>query len=89
MVKDFPPTTYQTSDTSLAVYLYTEGFQIADIDYSSERAVIIFLNNNSAIRDCERLYHIGKTSVDASTYSRNFKRLSRIIRNKIPWAEGI
>ena len=80
---------YQTTDTSLAVYLYTEGFRIIDIDYSQDRAIILFKNDNAKIRDYERLYYISKAPVDASTYSRTHKRLSKIIRLKLTWTEGI
>ena len=80
---------YSTTDTSLAAYLYTEGFKIVDIDYSQERARILFENGSNKIHDFERLYYIGKGSVDASTYSRNHKRLSKVLRNRYPWVEGV
>ena len=80
---------FTTTDTSLAAYLYTEGFKITDIDYTEVRAVIYFQNDNPKIKDFERLYYIGKTAVDAATYSRNHKRLSTLIRKRIPWQEGV
>lgn len=80
---------YSTTDTSLAAFLYTEGFRIIDIDYSNDRAQIIFENGDQKIHDMERLYYIGKAEVEPSLYSRNYKRLSRVLRNRIPWVEGV
>lgn len=79
----------KTQDTSLAAYLYTQGFKILDIDYSSDRATILFANNDKTIEEHKRLYYIGKASVDPSDYSRTLKRLNKIIRNRIPWVEGV
>ncbi len=80
---------YTTTDTSLAAYLYTEGFSIIDIDYSDGRAVIYFRNDNPKIKDFERLFYTGKSAVDAAAYSRIHKRLSKILRLQIVWYEGV
>jgi len=79
---------FTTTDTSLAVYLYTEGFPITGIDYTEARAVILF-GTDSRIYESERLYYTGKTAVDASTYSRIHKRLSTLIRKRTVWCEGV
>ena len=74
---------YPVSDTSLAAYLYTEGFVIVDIDYTDpERAEFIFkVNGSSSLDEYERhrrLYELGKATVNPSVYSRSYKKLTRI-----------
>jgi len=86
---DIRPAFYKTTDTSLAAYLFAEGFTISGIDYTDDRALILFQNDNPKIKDYERLFYTGKSAVDAATYSRIHKRLSYILRNQIPWAEGV
>ena len=83
------PTCFPTTDTSLAAYLYTEGFKIVDIDYTEARAVIHFQNDNPRIKDFERLFYTGKSAVDAAAYSRIHKQLSKILRFQTPWYEGV
>ena len=80
---------YRTSDTSLAAYLFTEGFPIVDIDYSNPRAEFVFKNNSPQINEAVRLYSIGKTQVDASTYARLHRKLTKIVVNQTPWTEGV
>jgi len=80
---------YHTSDTSLAAYLYTEGFSIIDIDYSNPRAEFIFKNDSPQIKEAVRLYTIGKTQVDAATYARIHRKLTKIILRQTPWIEGV
>lgn len=80
---------YATTDTSLAAYLYCEGFKIVDIDYSSNRASIIFEEDNAQIREHERLYYTDKATITPATYARISKRLSTIIRRQLFWQEGI
>ena len=80
---------YRTSDTSLAAYLFTEGYQIIDIDYSNPRAEFVFKNNSPNLTESVRLYSIGKTSVDAATYARLHRKLTKIVVNQTPWTEGV
>lgn len=80
---------YRTSDTSLAAYLYTDGFQIIDIDYTNPRAEFLFKNDNPALSNAVRLYTIGKANVNASTYARLLKKLTKIVVRQSPWVEGI
>ena len=80
---------YNTSDTSLAVYLYCQGFEIFDIDYSNPRANIIFKEDSKALREHERLYYTDKALISPTTYARIHKRLNTIIRRQQPWTEGV
>ena len=86
---DNQPYYFKTTDTSLAAYLYTEGYSIKDVEYSGPRATIIFEDSNPDILGHERLYYTGKSAVDAATYSRIHKRLSKIFRLQLPWTEGV
>lgn len=80
---------FRTSDTSLATYLFSEGFQIVDIDYSNPRAEFVFKDNSPQIIESVRLYSIGKTQVDASTYARLHRKLTKIVVNRTSWTEGV
>jgi hypothetical protein len=80
---------YRTSDTSLATYLFSEGFQIIDIDYSNQRAEFVFKDNSPPLNEAVRLYSIGKTQVDAATYARLHRKLTKIVVNQTPWTEGV
>jgi hypothetical protein len=81
--------TYKTSDTPLATYLYAEGFQIIDIDYTNPRAEFVFKNNDPLLINAVHLYTIGKGDIDAATYARLLKKLTRFVVGRIPWTEGI
>jgi len=80
---------YKTSDTSLAAYLFTDGFQIIDIDYSNPRAEFVFKNNSPSLAEAVRLYSIGKTQVDAATYARLHRKLTKLVVSQTPWTEGV
>ncbi len=84
-----PQDTYRTSDTPLATYLYAEGFQIIDIDYSNPRAEFVFKNDNATLQESVRLYNIGKADVDAATFARLLRKLTKLVVTRTPWTEGV
>ena len=86
---NFSRDSFRTSDTSLATYLFSEGYQIIDIDYSNPRAEFVFKDDSQQLNESVRLYSIGKTQVDASTYSRLHRKLTKIVVNQTPWTEGV
>jgi len=77
---------YQTSDTSLATYLITEGFILIDIDYSQPRYVYSFNGTLEKLKEYEHKYIAGKAKVDPSIYSRVNRKLMRAIKNQIQWS---
>ena len=76
---------YQTSDTSLATYLITEGFTLVDIDYSQPRYVFLFEDNYDKLVEHEHKYITSKAKVDPATYSRVNRKLMRAIKNQLQW----
>jgi len=77
---------YQTSDTSLATYLITEGFFPIEIDYSQPRFVFIFEDKKSKLQQYEHNYIAGKARVDPATYTRVNRKLIRTLKNQLQWA---
>jgi len=71
--------TYKTSDTQIAAYLQTEGFELIDIEHG-ERSVFSFSNEDSKLQEHIRLYHAGKARVEPSLYMRNYRSLARKAR---------
>ena len=70
---------YSTSDTQLAAYLQTEGFELIDV-ITAQRSVFYFKNDNSKLQEYIRLYHAGKARVEPSLYMRNYRQLVRKAR---------
>ena len=80
---------YRTSDTPLAAYLYSEGFKIIDIDYTNPtRAEFLFANNNPKILECVRLFNLGIADVNASTYARLLRLLTKTVTRQTPWIDN-
>jgi len=44
---------YQTTDTALAAYLKSSGYEVVDIDASNQRAIYIFENCNGLRKHVE------------------------------------
>ncbi len=77
---------YTTSDSSLATYLLTEGFELLDIDYSNPRYVYVFNGNIDTLKEYEHKYITSKAKVDPSVYSRVNRKLMRAIKNRLQWS---
>jgi len=80
--------TSPTSDTPLAAYLQTEGFEIIEIEHleiaNRKKSVFHFTNDSSKLQEHIRLYHAGKARVEPSLYLRNYHTLIRKIREGLP-----
>lgn len=74
---------YSTSDTQLAAFLQTDGFELLDIQHG-QRSVFIFTNDNDKLQESIRLYHAGKARVEPSLYMRNYRSLVRKVREGLP-----
>lgn len=80
---------FKTSDTPLAAYLYSEGFKIIDIDYSNPtRAEFLFANNNPQILEHVRLFNLGVADVNAATYARLLRKLTKCVTRQLPWDDN-
>ena len=76
---------YQTSNTSLACYLITLGFNLNDIDYSQPRFIFTFKESHAQGQEYEHIYIAGKATVDPATYSRVNRKLMRTMKNLSQW----
>jgi hypothetical protein len=77
---------YPTSDTPLACYLITSGFNLEAIDYSGPRYQFIF-KRSPEIQGHANLYISGKALTDPADFARVNKKLLRIISRRIQWDE--
>lgn len=81
---------YSTSDTPLAAYLISQGYQLTKIDYSHPRYEFIFDNGNLDIEQIKELafsYLTGKARVDPTIYTRILRKLNRTVRDKGVWQQ--
>ena len=74
---------YSTSDTQLAAYIQTEGFELLEI-LPGQRAQFVFLNDSVKLQEQVRLFLAGKAKVEPSLYMRNYRTLARKAREGLP-----
>lgn len=76
---------FRTSDTPLAAYLLSEGFNLLDIDYSNtKRFVFVFANDSKKLADFTRQYHLAKARGNIVSFFSAYKHLLFKIRNGLP-----
>lgn len=73
-----------TTDTALASYLVTEGYQIISIDYSQPRFEYTF---DRPITELAAKYISGNALTDPSDFIRVNKKLLRVIAKRLQWEE--
>jgi len=76
--------TKTTTDTALASYLITEGYQIVNIDYSQLRYEYTF---DRPISEHSSKYISGNALTDPSDFSRVNKKLIRVISKRVQWED--
>ena len=77
---------YLTSDTALASYFIIVGFTLHSIDYSQPRYEFSFPMSDE-IKEHASKYLIGQALIDPSTFNRVNRKLLRLLRQQIQWAE--
>ena len=77
---------FRTSDTALASYLITEGFNLQSINYSQPRYEFVFLKSFE-IQEYASKYLIGNALTDPVVFNKINKKLLRILRHQIQWEE--
>lgn len=70
-----PPSQFSTSDTPLAAYLLSQGFNLTDVNYSEPRVAFIFDNSNGRLQEHVRLFLSGKALVEPARYLSNYRML--------------
>lgn len=78
---------YKTTDTALAAYLITLNHIPQDIDYDKPRFEFTFNQNGESINQLATQYITGNARVDPATYNRVYRKLLRIIRNRLQWSD--
>lgn len=77
---------FRTSDTPLAAYLISEGFEPLDIDYSNpKRADIIFPNDSSSMITFIREYQLSKAVGNITSFYNAHRYLIHLIHARLPW----
>ena len=67
---------YQTSDTALAAYLISQGYEYLELDVSNPRsAVFFFENNSSAFQESLKQFQLGEASGNILAFFRAYKKL--------------
>jgi len=79
---------YNTTDSSLATYIITQGYPLLEIDYSNQRFIYIFDGDPTKLKLCEHAYIAGNAQVDPSIYSRVYHKLMRAVKNRIQWGRA-
>lgn len=81
---------FRTSDTPLAAYLLSEGFEPQDIDYSNpQRADIIFPIDSSSMATYVREYQLGKAIGNIVAFYNAHRYLIHLITNTLPWISKV
>jgi len=70
---------FSTKDTSLAAYLYTEGFELLDVIIEGFPSVFIF-ENNSRLLQCVHDFQIGRAMTNASLYHEAYRKCLRMTK---------
>ena len=70
---------FSTKDTSLAAYLYTEGFELLDVNIDGFPSVFIF-ENNGRLLQCVHDFQIGKAITNASLYHEAYRKCLRMTK---------
>ncbi len=75
---------YRTSDTALASYLITQGFNLRAIDYSLPRFEYGFPMSGE-IQEQATKYIAGQALTEPNTFNRVNRKLLRIISKQLQW----
>lgn len=75
--------TYRTSDTQLAAYLQSQGYELIEIIHN-QHATFCFVNDTDQLQEDIRLFYAGKAQVEPTLYMRNYKSLVRKAREGLP-----
>ncbi len=71
---------YPTTNTALAAWLYSQGFQLTDVDASSFPSVFYFESSSPKLQESVRDFQVGKAEGNIATFYRSYKRLLSMIK---------
>jgi len=70
---------YSTKNTSLAAYLYMEGFSLLDVLNEGFPTIFVF-ESNSSLPDCVRNFQIGKAEGNLVLYFEAYRKCLRMTK---------
>ena len=82
-MNDSFPNEFITTDTALAAYLHSEGFELLDVDSFKFPSVFHFENENPQINEFARKFQVGKAEGNIATFFRSYKLMLARIKNGI------
>jgi len=71
---------FSTTDTALAAWLYSQGFDLADVDSSKFPSVFYFSNSDPKLQESVRTFQCGKAEGDILAFFRAYKKLLAFIK---------
>lgn len=69
------PHSFETSDTALAAYLHTCGFQLEDVITVNFPAIFVFKNSDKELEQAVHDYQAGKAEGNIAIFFMNYKRM--------------
>ena len=73
--------TYQTRNTALAAWLYSQGFELLDTDITeSDSVVFLFKNDDKTLKEAVRLYQLGQAEGNINIFFGAYKKMLRRIK---------
>jgi len=71
---------YSTTDTALAAWLYSQGFELTDVDSSNFPSVFYFENSNPKLQQTVHDFQCGKAEGNVIVFFRAYKKLLSMIK---------
>lgn len=81
MASEIEELVYSTTNTALAAYLHSEGFELLDVDTSGFPSVFNFKNDNPKLMDYVRAFQVAKARGNIAIFFRSYKLLLAQIRD--------
>jgi len=76
--------TFSTSNTALAAYLASEGFELADKTISdSQEVVFIFANNSKELKALIHAFDMGTAQGNIALFYYNYRKLVGLARREL------
>ena len=73
--------TFSTSDTALAAWLVSQGFELLDLDFSRSSSVaFLFSNDTEVLSQAVKTFQLGEAEGNVLAFFRAYKRMLLKIR---------
>ena len=75
---------YSTPDTAQAAWLYSQGFELLDVETAGFPSIFLFENSSPKLMEAVCLFQRGEAEGNISTFFRAYKKLLRMIKGERP-----